>query len=183
LQQFPQLETQHFRLRQLRVSDAPALFAYFSDDDVVKYYDPNFSALTDIQQALEFIEHTHQAFSQGNGFRWGISLKDTDTVIGTIGYHSWVKSFFKAEIGYEISRTYWRQGVVTEAIRPVLAFGFQQLQLNRIEAFCDEENVGSYRVLEKSGFTREGTMRDSCVMNGSYRDTRIYALLAREFVG
>lgn len=183
MQQFPQLETPRFRLRQLRLADAPSLFAYFSDNDVVKYYDPYFSAMTDVQQAITFIENTYEAFSQGAGFRWGISLKDTDTVIGTIGYHSWMKLFSKAEIGYEISRAYWRQGVVSEALSPVLAFGFQQLKLNRIEAFCDDENVGSYRVLEKSGFQHEGTMRGSCVMNGLYRDTRIYALLAREFVG
>jgi ribosomal-protein-alanine N-acetyltransferase len=62
-----------------------------------------------------------------------------DRVIGTCGYHVWAKPHFRAEIGYELAREYWGQGIMQEAIRSLLTFGFAKMALNRVEAhFCRE---------------------------------------------
>lgn len=70
---------------------------------------------------------------------------------------------------------------MTEALRAIIAFGFEQLQLNRIEARCDAENVGSLRVMEKAGMTYEGTLRERHFVQGAFISLRFYSILRREY--
>lgn len=61
------------------------------------------------------------------GIRWGIELKETGQMIGTIGFHAWLHIHKRAEIGYEIHPDHWRKGYVSEAIQAVLPYGFDQM--------------------------------------------------------
>ena len=80
-----------------------------------------------------------------------------------------------AELGFAVSRDRWGQGYATEAARAVLDFGFADLGLRRIYATCRRENVGSSRVLEKIGMSREGRLRDHVLIRGDWRDSLLYA--------
>lgn len=101
--------------------------------------------------------------------------------IGTCGFLSWSIPQARAEIGYAISRHYWNRGLVTEAVREVLRFGFEVMRLNRIQTTCEPANAASARVLEKVGMAYEGTLREYTFDKGAFHDLRIYALLRREW--
>jgi ribosomal-protein-alanine N-acetyltransferase len=83
----------------------------------------------------------------------------------------------RAEIGYAISRRYWGQGLAVEAAQAMIAFGFRQMDLVRIEATCLPENMPSQRVMQKLGMQREGVLRSYEVWRGEPKDLVMYALV------
>ena len=87
----------------------------------------------------------------------------------------------RAELGYVLSRKLWGRGLMPEAVRAVVRFGFGRMELNRIEARCIIENAASARVMEKAGMTCEGTLREREFIKGAYRDMRLYSILRREY--
>ena len=80
-----------------------------------------------------------------------------------------------------LSREYWGRGLMPEALRAMIAFGFERMGLNRIEARCIAENAASARVMEKVGMTYEGTLRQREFIKGAYRDMKLYAILKSEY--
>jgi len=101
-------------------------------------------------------------------------------LIGTCGFVTWFRHDARAEVAYALARPYWGQGLGTEAMRAVTAFGFTSMRLNRIEARCLIENRASARVLEKAGMRLEGVMRQHIFLKGGYRDLQLYATLKDE---
>jgi ribosomal-protein-alanine N-acetyltransferase len=178
--QFPQLETERLILRELKPTDAGAVFHYFSDPEVTRYLSAG--PYKRLEQANEMIDFLAALFNNKEGFRWGITLKDgADRVIGTCGYHAWMKSYFRAEIGYELAREYWGQGLMGEAIQALLTFGFDEIRLNRIEAHVLPDNVASARFLEKLGFQQEGLLREYEWVNGKFKDILMFSLLRKDY--
>jgi len=177
-QPFPTLTTERFILRKIEPSDAGELFQYFSNDEVTRYYD--LESFTQIEQALELIERWNNRCIAGEGIRWGIALKENNKIIGSCGYHNWAKEHCKAEIGFEVTPQYWRQGVMTEVLRSVILYGFQQMGLHRIEALYDPDNIASKRTLEKAGFHYEGRLRECFFEKGQYVDAEICSLLVKD---
>ncbi|MFF2089660.1 GNAT family N-acetyltransferase [Paenibacillus sp. NPDC058174] len=176
---FPILETDRLLLRQLTLDDADALFRYFSLAEVTRYYD--LESFTEQSQAVALIETWNSSYELGLGIRWGITLKDTSEMVGTMGYHSWQKEHFKSEIGYELSPSHWRKGYMSEAIAAILPYGFEIMGLNRIEAMIDPANDDSRRLLEKAGLAEEGLLRDYYLEKGQFVDAVIFSLLKREY--
>jgi len=80
-------------------------------------------------------------------------------VIGSCGFHNWIKNHERSEIGYEIHKQYQNQGYMSEAIKKVINYGFQEMNLNRIEALIDPMNENSIRIVTKNGFKQEGILR------------------------
>jgi len=176
---FPVLETERFRLRKMEEGDAPRVFDYFSKDEVTRYYD--LESFQEEKQAIEIINRWNGRFQENEGIRWGIALIDTDEIIGSCGFHQWEKEHFKAEVGFEVHPDYWRQGVMSEVLRPTLKYGFEEMSLNRIEAFCDPENTASKKCLEKAGFMFEGVLRKAAFEKGIFCDAAVCSLLKEEF--
>jgi ribosomal-protein-alanine N-acetyltransferase len=87
----------------------------------------------------------------------------------------------RAELGYVLSREHWGRGLMPEAVRAVIRFGFGRMGLNRVQARCIAENVASARVMEKAGMAYEGTLRESEFIKGAYRDMKLYSILRREY--
>lgn len=87
-----------------------------------------------------------------------------------------------AELGYWLGEEYWGRGVMTDAVRQICAEGFEKWDIARIYAEPFADNLGSRRVLEKAGFTLEGTMRRGAYKNGAYRDWCMYALLREDAI-
>lgn len=178
--EFPQLETERLLLRELKSTDAEAVYRYLSDPEVTRYLaTPPHRSLKQTQDLLNFLV---SLFEKGEGFRWGITLKAGDAagvVIGTCGYHAWAKDHFRAEIGYELARAYWGQGIMAEATEALLTFGFEQMALHRVEAMVLEGNRASARFLEKLGFQQEAVLRDYEFVQGRFRDVLLFALLSK----
>ncbi|WP_028545308.1 GNAT family N-acetyltransferase [Paenibacillus taiwanensis] len=172
---FPELQTDRLWLRALRADDAEDLFRYFSQDQVTEFYD--LDSFTNCEQARELILSWGNRFEQQEGIRWGITLKGDDRVIGTCGYHNWSKEHFKAEVGYELHPDYWRQGIMSEAVHAIIQYGFEQLELHRIEAFIDPMNEASRKLLTKVGMQEEGLLRAYFFEKGKFVDASLFAIL------
>ena len=157
-QTFPQLETRNLLLRRIHQADASALFKVLADNEVAEFYDDD--TFTDISQASNQIEAWENGFKNNSCLRWGISHKDGGFIIGSCGiygFHTWNK---RASIGYELARSYWRQGIMTEALSAIIDFGFGEIELNRLEAVVMPENTASIKMLEKLGFRKEGLLEE-----------------------
>ncbi|AZA81457.1 GNAT family N-acetyltransferase [Chryseobacterium lactis] len=173
--EFPVLETERLILRQLTLSDSQDVFEYFSQDQVMKYYD--LEAFKSLEDARNIIEHFNTEFENGKGFRWALELKSEKKVIGTCGYHNWYREHFRAEIGYELNPLFWKQSFMKEAILPILTFGFESMQLHRVDAFIDPDNISSEKLLTSLNFQEEGTMKDYFFEKGKFVDARLFGLI------
>lgn len=175
---FPRLETKRLLLREIRQEDTEAVFSILSDEEVMRYYDR--LPLTSVQEAQQIIEWHQRRFESGEAIRWGITIKGENHLIGNCGY-SWNLGHRFAEIGYVLSRTYWNQGIITEALRAILQFGFEMRNLHRVEAEVLPGNVASIRVLQKLGFQEEGVLRERILVNDQFYDVKLFSLLKNEY--
>jgi RimJ/RimL family protein N-acetyltransferase len=175
----PTLHTARLRLRPFADSDAAALFALQSDVDVLRYWDsPPWS---DPDRAARFLAACRQMSEDGTGVRLAVDRAADDTFLGWCSFSAWNPTYRSASLGYCYTRPAWGQGYATEAARALLGWAFDTLDLNRVQAETDTRNAHSARVLEKLGFTREGTLREDCVVNGDVSDSWVYGLLRREW--
>lgn len=175
----PVLETERLQLRRLTLQDAHDVFSYASDPEVTKYlmWPPHES----IDDSLTFIASAIDLYKKRQPGPWGIVLKETRMIIGTCDYIHWWPGHKRAEIGYALSQQYWGRGLMTEAVREMIAYGFREKGLNRIQAMCEIPNIGSARVMEKVGMTDEGVLRQYMIQRGKFRDMKIYAILKKDF--
>ncbi|OUS68767.1 GNAT family N-acetyltransferase [Paenibacillus sp. MY03] len=175
MNKIPVIETPRLRLRPLRMKDASDVFHYFARDEVTEYYDVE--SFTELEQAEKLIQFWHDRFHNQQAVRWGITLRSQDRVIGTCGFHNWTQKHCKAEVGYELSPEYWRQGIMAEALHAIMHFGYGRMALNRIAAIILPGNTGSRRLLEKMGFYEEGTLKEYYYKKASFRDAIIFSKL------
>jgi ribosomal-protein-alanine N-acetyltransferase len=176
----PALETGRLLLRRMRLDDAEAMFAYASDPEVTRYV--LFETHRSIDDSKEFLRLATQGYERGDFGSWGVVLKDSGAFVGTCGVDvNYAPEHARAELGYVLSRDHWGRGLMTEAVRAVIRFGFGRMELNRIQARCIAENTASARVMEKAGMTYEGTLRESEFIKGAYRDMKLYSILRSEY--
>lgn len=176
LSSFPVLRTERLVLRELVAQDAPALFRMRSDERVMRHI-PRQLAGTVIE-AEELIATIAQGRSENNGITWGIVLKNTDDLIGTIGYYRLQKEHFRGEVGYMLHPDHWGRGYAGEALDAVVAHGFHVLGFHSIEAVTDPGNQASNRLLERQGFVQEAHFRENCFWNGKFLDSLVWSRLA-----
>ncbi|MBV8216793.1 MAG: GNAT family N-acetyltransferase [Verrucomicrobia bacterium] len=176
---FPVLSTHRFHLRQIQPSDAESFFQIKSDPEVTSSYgrEPHRS-LQDTQAWLQLVQDN---YTHHQGIMWAITFKTSDFPIGSCTYWHLDPESHCAEIGYELNRTAWGQGIVSEVLPTVISYGFTELELNRIEAIPFAKNSRSTNVLVKLGFTHEGTLRQRDLFRGSYEDLMYFGLLKQEW--
>jgi [ribosomal protein S5]-alanine N-acetyltransferase len=178
----PELETERLLLCRMRLDDAEAMFAYASDPEVTCYV--TWDTHCSIEDSRNFLRFATEGYERGDFGGWGVVLKDDGAFVGTCGVDAgYAPEHARAELGYVLSREHWGRGLMPEAVRAVIAFGFESMGLNRIQARCIAENIASTRVMEKAGMTYEGTLRESEFIKGAYRDMKLYSILRREYRG
>lgn len=176
---FPELTTERLQLRRTLLTDAPDVLLFRGDAYVQRFNGPVYE---EAAEAEALIHELHDEYFKRSGICWGITLKDEGKVIGLFGFHHWSKHHRRAEVGYDMNRAYWGQGIATEALRAMLRFGFSQMNLNRIYAGTIADNHESVRLLERLGFVREGTKRGlSWEDDGTFHDGAIYSMLQHEW--
>jgi [ribosomal protein S5]-alanine N-acetyltransferase len=177
----PPLETPRLLLRKVRLSDAADIFAFASDPAVARY--TTWPPHPTVVATEAFVRELLQRYAQGLVAPWGIVHRDDGRMIGSCGFAYVMAWHGRAEIAYALSPAYWGRGLMPEALRAVLAFGFETLQLNRIEARCEVENHASERVMQKVGMQFEGVLRQHAQVMGQYRDLKLYSMLRQEWPG
>ncbi|NLU90930.1 GNAT family N-acetyltransferase [Chitinophaga sp. Ak27] len=175
--QFPVLQTSRLRLIEIQYVHQPDLFYLFTDKQVTQYY--HVIPLQEVADVRKIVDMLKQRFRDKQAIRWGIALDNQQELIGTIGFNSWVPGH-KAVLIYALVQEYWGKGIMTEAINAVVQYGFNTLQLKRIEAEVLRGNTGSERVLQKTGFQHEGLLRQGMMWNGAAYDINMYARLATD---
>ncbi|WP_342598171.1 GNAT family protein [Psychrobacillus sp. FSL H8-0483] len=172
---FPVLETERLTLRELIEDDAQGILNCFSNEDVLRFYGQN--PLTNIEQVKNIVRNFSNNYKEKQGIKWGIEIKGTEGIIGTIGFHNWSSEHKRAEIAYAIFPEQWGNGYATEAVKKVISYGFNELNLTRIGAVVFTENKASNVLLEKLGFEKEGVLRNYMYQNNVPYDTNVYSLL------
>nr|WP_313810022.1 GNAT family N-acetyltransferase [Allomuricauda sp.] len=114
-------------------------------------------------------------------FTFKIELAETNDFVGLIAMNLGMPKFKIAEVWYKLHSSHWSKGYATESLTRILKFGFGELGLHRIEAGCAVENLGSIRVLEKVGMTREGRKRKVLPLKDGWSDNFHYAILESDF--
>lgn len=175
---FAVLKTERLLLRKLRNTDAPDLYSYFSNHNYAKY--SGTECFSEVEQAEELIRILNERLDSHKGIKWGITMRGEDRIIGTCGFENWHKNDFKAEIGFGLSPHYWQKGIMTEALKEVIKFGYKKLELNRIEAIVYSENYSSRKLLEKCGFKEEGYLRDYHYTKDGFLDMVIFSRLKNQ---
>jgi len=171
------LGSEDFRLRPLRLGDEAALLEYLSQPGVIEHTSipaPTLEALT------ASVQRDITAYAKSTSFRFALAASD-DRLIGICGFNSWSPAHRHAELAYELAPQYWGQGVMGRAVVAMLTWGFSELGLNRVHAFVMSSNRRSIRLLERCGFSREGTLRQYRIARGEPKDFCLCALLAQDF--
>lgn len=176
---FPDIETERLILRKFQKDDLQFIFEHFSDNDVCEYLYDNepLKSLEEAKQIMAFYEDQENKTHN----RWVIISKQERIPIGTSGFHCWDKHNNIAEIGYDLNKTYWGQGYMSEALTAILNHGFKNLRLNRVQAFVYLGNERSSNLLLRLGFKKEGIIRDKHLYRGKYYDHYCFSLLKREW--
>lgn len=172
---FPELETERLLLRQVQDQDADDLFILRSDQTLMRFIDrPLASSIADAQQLVQKI---HDSLIQNDGITWTITLKPDPGLIGTIGFWRIEKENYRAEVGYMLAVKWQDKGIMSEAMKEVLKYGFKEMNLHSVEANVNPANEASIRLLEKNQFIREAYFKENYFYNGKYIDSAIYSLL------
>jgi len=173
----PILETQRLVLRGWKKKDAADLYAYAKSPNVGPH--AGWKPHADIRESRMIIT---QMFQQN--MTWAITIRGEDIPIGSIGFEpdAYRPHINSREMGYSMNEDYWGQGIMTEAARRLLKYGFEELGLASVMIRTGEANKRSQRVIEKCGFHYEGTLRQCYRMyNGEIRDSRVYSMLREEY--
>jgi len=155
---FPTLITARLLLRQLKTIDDQAIFRIRSSEIVYKYIAKQ--TQKKIEEAQAFITKTNKGIADGEIFYWGIVMKETDELVGTICLWNFSKDKLIAEVGYELLPVFYKKGIMNEAISKVIEFGFEVLNLKTIEAFTHKENEDSKALLVKHKFALDTNRKD-----------------------
>ena len=176
----PTLQTERLQLRPFTEADADALFALHSDANVLRFWDA--PPWTEPARAERFLATCRQMVDDGTGARLAFDRLSDGAFLGWCSLAKWNPTFRSASMGYCLGEAAWGHGYATEAARAVLTWGFETLDLNRVQAEVDTRNAASARVLEKLGFVREGTLRANCIVNDEVSDSWVFGLLRRDWL-
>lgn len=175
----PTLELERLRLRPFRMSDAPTVQtlagAYEIAETTVNIPHPYPDGV-----AEEWIATHQETFEEGQGVAFAIERQSDHNLVGAIGL-TVNKKHHLAELGYWVGKPYWNQGYATEAAREVIRFGFEDMNLNRIQARYMNKNPASGRVMQKIGMQYEGTLRQALHRFDEFEDAHVYAILRENY--
>jgi len=166
-------------MRWASEDDVDAIYEIFSDPRVMRYWSsgplPNREAAAAMQR--EIVQHN----LSDTQMKWGLALRDTNKLIGTVTLFNLSISNGRAEIGYAMGSAYWGKGYMNEALKALIVHAFDVMNFRRLEADVDPRNDASIRTLERLGFQREGFLRERWHVGGELQDAYFYGLLKREW--
>jgi RimJ/RimL family protein N-acetyltransferase len=175
----PVLAGQQVTLRELRLSDAPALLAMLTTDEVARFISP---PPTTVEGFERFIAWTHSRRSAGEYVCFAVVPNGTDTAIGIFQIRQLDPSFATAEWGFALGSAYWGTGVFMDAARLTLQFAFGSIGVHRMEARAAIKNGRGNGALAKIGAVREGLLRKSFLRNGEYLDQALWSILREDWL-
>lgn len=172
------ISTKNFLLREINPQIVSSIINNYTDKEIMEFLNIETLDLLEIEKdkLKKGISSYHFTF-----LYFQILDKSSHKIIGWCGYHTWIPMHQKAEIGYVIyNQKNWGKGIMSEVLPKVLKYGFQKMNLNRIEAMTSIENVISKKLLFNNGFIYEGVLRKNYLKNQQFDDSEMYSLLAND---
>ncbi|MGH6871367.1 MAG: GNAT family N-acetyltransferase [Rhizomicrobium sp.] len=170
------LQTNRLILRPLRQADDGTIFAIMSDDDTMRFWDC--PALRDLETAADMVAGQIEGMAGGTACYWAVELKPSGAFLGVCDLSEIDRRQRRAEVGFLFGRVWWGNGYAVEAMEAVISHAFGALGLERLWARLHAGNESSRRLLERLGFSHEGTLKEHVVRDGARRDCLIYGRLA-----
>lgn len=172
----PAIETERLVLKLIDLEKAKQLLQVLSRDEYCQFF-----GITD----ADYDRHTSRVAGSNHDFTslvlFNIYDKATGDLAGSCNYHSWYVPHSKAEVGYVINEQYRNRGIAKEALAVILKYGFEEMGLNRVEAFISPKNTPSLKLVSHFGFTQEGLLREHYCKRGIIEDSACFSLLKREY--
>ena len=175
----PIITTPRVVLRWISEDDIDSLYEIFSSPQVMRYWSS--APLSDREAAADLQREIAEGNESETMLKWGLALRDSDTVIGTTTLFNLSLDNGRAELGYAMAHAHWGKGYMNEALTALVSHAFEVMELRRLEADVDPRNAASIRTLERLGFQREGFLRERWHVNGEIQDAFFYGLLRREW--
>jgi ribosomal-protein-alanine N-acetyltransferase len=147
------LSTRRLTLRPITLADTPHIFHYGSDVETTRLM--NFPRHRERAEAEAFARRCENCWQDGSAFPWAIVRRVGGDFLGSIELRLRPP---KADFGYVLTRTFWRQGFMSEAAAAVVAWAIAQPEIHRVWATCAPDNKASAGVLEKAGLRLEGRL-------------------------
>lgn len=164
-------------LRAVTAADQAAVFAGLSDPQVIAHYGISYDTYESCQVQMDWYD---SLVRDGTGAWLVVERREDGRFLGCIGYNGCEAEHRRADIGYWLLPDVWGQGYATEALRAFTAHVFATTGLHRLRAEVEEPNRASWALLERCGFTHEGTARDCEIKDGAFISLRIYSRLATD---
>lgn len=174
----PILETPRLILRPLKIEDFADYYEYAQDPSVSGpgMWQPYATE----QEAHDDLAHLLTLYEKWLKW-WALEDRASGKMIGRCELAEYRPDDKRAELTYALNSDFWGQGLMSEAARAVVRYGFSELDLNRISAQVFTDNIGSIRLLEKLGMVREGCLREYRHVRGKAEDVYIYSLLRADW--
>ena len=179
-EKFPQLESERLLFRAFTIKDAEHIQSIRSNDLVMSYMDSDYHKT--IADSEHFILKNLERYQNKTGLFWAIIDKKENQFIGDFAFWNIIRENHRAEIGYSLKPEFWNKGFMTETLKCLIGFGFQELNLHSFEAEINPKNKNSERALVKIGFQKEAYFKENRFFNGAYLDSEIYSLLEENFI-
>ncbi|UPT70532.1 MAG: GNAT family N-acetyltransferase [Flavobacterium sp. JAD_PAG50586_2] len=176
---FQNIETERLLLRRINESDVEEVFALRGNQETMKYIPRPLTKSK--EDALQHIAMIEEKIVNNTGINWGITIKGNPKIIGIIGHYRISPENHRAEVGYMSFPETNGKGYMSEALKAVLAYGFEQMNLHSIEAVIDPANIASEKLLQKNGFVKEAHILENELWEGKFWDTVIYSLLKKNW--
>ncbi|MBF0547887.1 MAG: GNAT family N-acetyltransferase [Candidatus Riflebacteria bacterium] len=176
---FEILITDRLKLRLLTPEVEQYVFENYSENDLKIFFGCN----TEAEFAKEKVRYERGSTTWNKSFLNFLLIdKATELVIGRCGFHTWYLEHRRAEIGYNLTNGDFKdKGLMTEAIKKVIEYGFEKINLNRIEAFIGKDNVPSLKLIKRMNFIEEGLLRQHFFKNNVIEDSLVFGLLREDY--
>lgn len=174
---FPVLTTERFLLQQVLPEDQQFIFEGLSHPGIIPFYGVRYDSFEAAATQMEWYE---KSYREGTGHPWKIIDKISGEKIGVVAYYYFKPEHRKAEVGFWLFPHYWNKGITTEVLKTVITYCQNEKGIHRLEAFVEEGNMASCRVMEKLGFVYEGTMKECEIKEGKYISLLVYSLISKE---
>lgn len=173
------IATPRLRLRPVAGADLPDLLEVNGDPEVTRFLP--YATWQSLDDGVAWLGRMDALAATGTGRQLVVERSADAKVVGTVLLFKFDEGSARVELGYVLGRKHWQQGLMCEALAGVCEHAFSALAIRRIEAEVNPANVASHALLERLGFTREGTLRQRWVAKGMAYDTHVYGCLADEW--
>lgn len=169
-----EIETSRLLLKGIDISTFHTLFRNHTDQELMVFFGVE-------GDGFDFYKEIHEkggATFRISQFFFVLQRKEDGRAIGECGFHTWNTFHKKAELYYKLHQDAFKnKGYMGEALKEIIEFGFLKLDLHRIQALIDPNNLPSFKLLKKNGFELEGRLKEDYCVNGIFEDSDSYCLL------